>query len=491
MKTSINIQYVKQAMSIIALLLVGYVAGFAKLATTPIISSDMVLQREKPVYIWGTADAGERVTVSFGKQKVKTKADAMGKWLITLQPMKANAQPQNLVIKGKKESLIYNNVVVGEVWIAAGQSNMQYSMKRHKAFVAPAKGKDWSIEEMKKPQNPMIRVYTSLRTHQKTWVEASGESLPDVSTVGYYFIKNIQDSLKIPVGIITVALGGTRIEAWTPKEAYEQSPVFSKELKETGKISGWGVGDWYKSLMLPVIPYTIRGFLWYQGENNCGIEDGRYAQKFKVMTDWWKLQFKDKSLPFYYVLLAPHIYSDRLHKGGRPLTAEALPQFREQQKLARNLVENSEYITIFDLVDNLRDIHPSYKWFVGQRLARIALHKNYGYDKILYRGPELERVTKSTDGKKLELQFANAGNGLRECNGNRRLEWFEVAGKDGIFHPALADIHDKNQVTVYCREVASPEYVRLAWHEVAQPNLVNSEGLTVIPFGSTKVDTSL
>lgn len=488
MKTSINIQYIKQAMSIIALLLVGYVAGFAKLATTPIISSDMVLQREKPVHIWGTADAGERVTVSFGKQKVKTKADAMGKWFITLQPMKADAHPQNLVIKGKKESLIYNNVVVGEVWIAAGQSNMQYSMKRHKSFVAPAKGKDLSIEEMKKPQNPMIRVYTSLRTHQKTWAEASGESLPDVSTVGYYFIRNIQDSLKIPVGIITVALGGTRIEAWTPKEAYEQSPVFSKELKETGKISGWGVGAWYKSLMLPVIPYTIRGFLWYQGENNCGIEDGRYAQKFKVMTDWWKLQFKDKSLPFYYVLLAPHIYSDRLHKGGRPLTAEALPQFREQQKLARNLVENSEYITIFDLVDNLRDIHPSYKWFVGQRLARIALHRNYGYDQILYQGPELERVTRSADGKKLELKFAHAGEGLRTCDGHRRLEWFEVAGKDGIFHPALADIHDKNQVSVFCREVKEPEFVRLGWHEVAEPNLVNSEGLTVIPFGSTKAE---
>ena len=488
MKTSINIQYIKQAMSIIALLLVGYVAGFAKLATTPIISSDMVLQREKLVHIWGTADVGERVTVSFGKQKVKTKADAGGRWLATLQPMKADAHPQNLVIKGKKESLIYNNVVVGEVWIAAGQSNMQYSMKRHKSFVAPAKGKDWSIEEMKKPQNPMIRVYTSLRTHQKTWAEASGESLPDVSTVGYYFIRNIQDSLKVPVGIITVALGGTRIEAWTPKEAYEQSPVFCKELKETGKISGWGVGAWYKSLMLPVIPYTIRGFLWYQGENNCGIEDGRYAQKFKVMTDWWKSQFKDKSLPFYYVLLAPHIYSDRLHKGGRPLTAEALPQFREQQKQARNLVENSEYITIFDLVDNLRDIHPSYKWFVGQRLARIALHRNYGYDQILYQGPELERVTRSTDGKKLELQFAHAGEGLRSCDGNRRLEWFEVAGKDGVFHPALADIHDKNQVSVFCREVKEPEFVRLGWHEVAEPNLVNSEGLTVIPFGSTKAE---
>lgn len=174
---------IQQAMCIIALLLMGNVAALAKLATSPVISSAMVLQREKPVHIWGTADAGENVTVSFGKQKLKTKADAQGHWMVTLQPMKANATPQNLVIKGKKEDLIYNNVVVGEVWIAAGQSNMQYSMRRHKAFKAPAKGKDWSIEEMKKPQNPMIRVYTSLRKDQKCWAEASGESLPDVSTV--------------------------------------------------------------------------------------------------------------------------------------------------------------------------------------------------------------------------------------------------------------------------------------------------------------------
>ena len=485
MKTIYNNNVFKQAMAFIALLLMGHSVGFAKLATSPVISSNMILQREKPVHIWGTADAGERVTVSFGKQKVKVKADAEGKWLATLQPMKASASPQNLVIKGKKESLIYNNVVVGEVWIAAGQSNMQYSMKRHKAFKAPATGKDWSIEEMKKPHNPMIRVYTSLRENQKTWAEASGESLPDVSTVGYYFIKNLQDSLKIPVGIITVALGGTRIETWTPREAYEQSSVFAKEIKEKGTINGSGVGEWYDKLLSPVIPYSIRGFLWYQGENNCGVGDTRYVKKFKVMTDWWRSVFMDKSLPFYYVLLAPHIYSDRKHKGGKFQTAEALPMFREQQKECRKQVENTEYISIFDLVDNLRDIHPSYKWFVGQRLARIALHKNYGFDKILYRGPELRRVAKN--GKNLELYFDNVGEGLKTFN-RRRIEWIEIAGKDGIFHPALADIRDKDRVEVYCNMVSAPEYVRLGWHEVAEPNLVNSEGLTVIPFGSTKAE---
>lgn len=477
---------IQQAMCIIALLLMGNVAALAKLATSPVISSAMVLQREKPVHIWGTADAGENVTVSFGKQKLKTKADAQGHWMVTLQPMKANATPQNLVIKGKKEDLIYNNVVVGEVWIAAGQSNMQYSMRRHKAFKAPAKGKDWSIEEMKKPQNPMIRVYTSLRKDQKCWAEASGESLPDVSTVGYYFIKNIQDSLKIPVGIITVALGGTRIETWTPKEAYEQSPFFSKEIKEKGNIDDWGVGEWYEKLLKPVIPYSIRGFLWYQGESNCGVDEMRYVEKFQVMSSWWRKVFLDKDLPFYYVLLAPHIYSDRMHKGGKhPVTAEKLPEFREQQKQIRNVVTNTEYISIMDMVDNLRDIHPSYKWYVGQRLARIALHKNYGYHQILYRGPELNRVEKIDD--KLVLYFDNVGDGLKVCD-KRRLKWCEIAGKDGIFRPAIADIEGKSKVVVYHSGITAPEYVRLGWHEVAEPNLVNSEGLNVIPFGKTRAE---
>lgn len=483
--TIFKYHYCKQAMGIIALLLMGGATAFAKLATSPVISSDMVLQREKPVHIWGTAEAGERISVSFGKLRLKTKADVQGHWMVTLQPMKANATPQNLIIRGKKESLIYNNVVVGEVWIAAGQSNMQYSMKRHKAFKAPVKGNDWSVEEMKKPQNPMIRVYTSLRKDQKTWAEASGESLPNVSTVGYYFIKNIQDSLKIPVGIITVALGGTRIETWTPRKAYEQSSVFAQEIKEKGKIDGWGVGEWYERLLKPVVPYTIRGFLWYQGESNCGVDELRYVEKFQVMSSWWRRVFLDPSLPFYYVLLAPHIYSDRMHRGGKhPVTAEKLPEFREQQKKIRDVVGNTEYISIMDLVDNLRDIHPSYKWYVGQRLARIALHKNYGYDKILYHGPELNHVI--SNGKSLDLYFDYVGKGLQTSN-NRRLEWFEVAGRDGVFHPAIADIKDKNRVNVSCPFVSDPMFVRMGWHETAEPNLVNSEGLTAISFGSTQV----
>lgn len=485
MKTSIS--HAIRLIAIVALLMMQTAQGYSQLSTSPIISSNMVLQREKPVHIWGTATPGERITLQFANQKIKAKTTANGTWQATLQPMPATATPRTMTIKGKTQTLTYDNIVVGEVWIAAGQSNMQYSMVRHKSFVAPAKGPDLSIQELQKPQNPNIHVFVSQRQHQSPWAEASAQSLPQVSTVGYYFIKNLQDSLHIPVGIITVALGGTRIEGWTPREAYAQSPLFQAEIKNTGKISGWGTGMQYHQLMEPVIPYTIRGFLWYQGENNCGINDTRYADKFEVMTTWLRTKFMDSTLPFYYVVLAPHIYSDRLHRGGTALTAEALPRFREQQIKARQMVSNTEYITIFDLVDNLRDIHPSYKWFVGQRLARIALHRNYGYTNILYRGPELQKAIKA--GNKLQLHFANCGKGLKTFTGaDRRLEWIEIAGSDGIFHPALADIVDTTQVSVSSPYVSAPEYVRMGWHETAVPNLVNSEGLTATPFGSTKAE---
>lgn len=453
----------------------------AKLSTPAIIGSNMILQRSRPVAIWGKADAGKKVVVEFAGQKATARASKDSTWTVWLNPMDANATGRRLTVKCGHESLIYNNVVVGEVWLASGQSNMEYSMRRHKAFQPPMKGKDLSIEEMAKPQNPMIRVYVSDRKKQQPWAEASGESLPQVSTVGYYFVKQLQDSLHIPVGVITAALGGTCIENWAPREAWLQEPAFAEEINRTGKLDGQGIGQWYKQILLPVIPYSVRGCLWYQGENNCGSGQTRYACKFKTLVDWWRKEFANADMPFYYVLLAPHIYSDREHRHPvRPTTAETLPMFREEQKAVRSLVPNTEYVTVSDLVDNLRDIHPSYKWTVGQRLARIALAKDYGMN-VAYKAPEVESVRRN--GAKLDVTFANVGNGLVTYD-KKRVSWFEVAGDDGVFRPAVADIKSANTVQVYNHYVPAPRYVRLGWHETAEPNLANSEGLVVVPFGS-------
>ncbi len=479
---------IKSIITVIILFVMAVMPTSAQLSVADIISSNMVLQRERPVPVWGKAAAGERITVSFGKQRVKTKAAADGSWRVSLKPMAADATPQTLTVKGKKNTLTFDNVVVGEVWIASGQSNMEYSMKRHKSFVAPKYGVDSAEVEMTKPSNPMIRVYVSDRKRQKPWAEASSESLPKVSTVGYYFAKNIQEALNVPVGIITAAVGGTRIEAWTTKEAYLSSPQFADEIKARGRVSNWGVGDRYAEKMASLVPFAVRGFLWYQGESNCGAQDYRYAAKQKVLVESWREAFGVPDAPFYYVLIAPHVYSDRKHKGtSRPATAEMLPHFVEQQMAARDSVGNTDYISVADLVDDIHDIHPSYKWTVGARMARLALSKTYGREGIICHSPAL--ISVKTDGDALLLTFDNVGEGLK-TNNNRRLRWFEVAGSDGVFRAAAADITSPVTVKVFAPGMNNPRCVRYCRHETAMPNLVNSAGLPALPFGSREAGVS-
>ncbi|NPD91462.1 sialate O-acetylesterase [Xylanibacter muris] len=471
----------KNFIAVFLLSATGMTYSYGQLRTPKIISSDMVLQQNMNVPIWGHATPGERITVTFNGQKICTKTAKDSTWSIKLKPMRADATPKTMRIKGKKENLTYTNIVVGEVWIASGQSNMEYSMRRHKAFVAPKKGKDLAIEEMAKPANNMIRVYVSSAKKQRTWAEASGESLPNVSAVGYYFIKSLQDSLKVPVGIITAALGGTRIETWTPEEEYFNSPDFSEEIKKKGRIDGSGAGERYRIFISPLIPFAVRGCLWYQGENNCGIGDERYAAKYKLMVDRWRKDFMNSEMPFYSVLLAPHIYSNRLHRNGTPQTAESLPLFREEQKKATSIIPHTEYVSITDLVDDINDIHPSYKWTVGQRLADVALAKTYGHKNIEYSGPRAEKAVR--EGNKLIVSFSHTTGGLT-TNDNMRLRWFEVAGKNGVYHPAVADIDSNSSVKVYSKFVPNPKYVRMGWHETAEPNLTNGKGLPVVPFAT-------
>ena len=282
---------------------------------------------------------------------------------------------------------------------------------------------------------------------------------------------HIQEKLDLPVGIIWVAVGGTRIETWTSKEAYRNSPVFSPQLEASGRIDGLSPGERYEKLIVPFLPFAVKGFLWYQGENNCGMGDRAYVEKYKILVNSWRKAFRNENAPFYSVLLAPHIYSDRIHRNtSRPVTAEELPLFRDQQLKTLSVVSNTDIITISDLVDDLRDIHPSYKWEVGARLARVALAKDYGHTEIVWSGPRVKEATLIADS--IVLSFGHVAAGLK-TNNKKRLEWFEIAGSDGVFHPAVADIKDKDKVVVYHPEIKRPVKVRFGWHETAIPNLVN------------------
>lgn len=471
-------------LALIAFLLVMPTSALAgRLSLPQVLSSGMVLQQGRDIPVWGMASPGERVTVSFSGRRISARADKDGCWQVSLPPMKADSRPQKMTVKGKDTIIVLDSILIGEVWLCSGQSNMAYKMRRGK-YAAPGKGNDLAAEELQKPADTMIRVFVVRRDGKPArWHEAGGDDLAESSAVGYYFGKSVRKQLDVPVGIITSAIGGTRIEAWTPAEAYAQSPAFSGELTAGGgRIDGKATGDLFGKMILPLAPFAVKGFLWYQGESNitdCGRER-RYAEKFALLADSWREAFKADDAPFYYVLLAPYLYSARNPKnGGIPSTAEELPLFWQQQISIHENVPNTDFACVWDMVDNVRDIHPSYKWRVGERMSRMALAKDYGMTDMEYSGPRAYEAAVSGDS--VIVTFRHAANGLKSSD-KKRLSWFEVAGADGVFRPALADIRGDNKVRVWHADIKNPVQVRFGWHETAMPNLSNSEGLPAVPF---------
>lgn len=439
----------------------------------------MVLQREKPVPVWGWGTPGEQVTVSFAGQQQTTKADTAGYWKVTLSPLKSSDKPANMTI-ASSNTITLSNVLVGEVWLCSGQSNMEYPMKLYQGYAKPKRGIDSAALELEKSY-PNIRIFLVekvLSTPDVTtsgWNEASGVALEKFSAAGFYFAKNIQQELNVPVGVISSSWGGSRIEPWTPAEAYKALPAFASESEKTPfMIDSVAPGRNYRSMIQPLVPLALRGFLWYQGETNVMLNDGmRYADKMQALVEGWRKQWGSDDLPFYSVLIAPYYYTKR--KDRLPHTPETLAEFWEAQTESLK-IPRTGLAVVTDLVDNLSDIHPPYKWEVGRRLSLLALANDYKKN-VISSGPVFKSMKVKKD--KAVLSFNNA-NGLHSANGES-LTWFTVAGKDGKFIPASAEING-NKITVSAEGITKPAAVRFAWNETAMPNLVNSAGLPAVPF---------
>jgi sialate O-acetylesterase len=482
MKNTVSAGRIRPIM--ILVLSVLSLAGYGQLRMPPVFSSNMIFQQGVKVPVWGKALPNETIQVAFGEQRVTIRTGKDSCWKVELKPMKATFEQRELRVTGQKSSITYHNVVVGEVWICSGQSNMEYPMQLYPGYAQPLKGDNLAAVELGKPENSLIRIYNCSRNGSKTsWSPANGESLKASSAAGYFFARAVQEKLNVPVGIITAAVGGTHIEAWTATEDYRRSSIFAPLLKAGGGEVGEQIpGTWYNAMIAPLIPYAVKGFLWYQGENNCAKRDSMYAEKYKILVEGWREKFNLKAAPFYYVLLAPHIYSDRLHNKNRnAVTAEDLPLFRQQQLKSAAITSNTDYIVVSDLVDDLKDIHPSYKWEVGRRLAGLALAKTYGILNIPCSGPRMKST--HITGDSIVVTFDHFGDGLKTID-QKRLSWFEIAGPDHQFHPALAEIRGKNEVVVFHPDIKNPLRVRLGWHETAMPNLVNGDHLPVTPFST-------
>jgi sialate O-acetylesterase len=457
----------------------------AQLQLPEVFSDDMVLQREKPVPVWGRGLPGALVTVRFASQMKTTEVGADSSFSVMLDPMKASAVPNVLTVTSGITQK-FSNVLVGDVWICSGQSNMEYPVDlRLKRYKGPGRGEDPGVKELARTDKPdairYLYVEKVLNRYPKLpttgWFTGADSLLRTVTAIGYYFAQKIHSETGVPIGIVSTSWGGTRIEQWTPEWAYTLSPTFSKEVSVLGdiKIDGMKPGQLFTGMILPMAPFAVKGVLWYQGESNAIIQDQRtYTDKFKVFMEAWRKVFQDPNLPFYTVQLAPFLYSER--NDVKQATGELLAEFWEAQTNCL-VLSGVDMVVTTDLVDDLKDIHPSYKWIIGERMALQALKKSYGQKKLEAHGPMFRSATAKSG--MLELQFDYA-KGLKSRDG-KPLDWFEVAGADGRYVPATATIRG-SRILVSSDAVPVPVRARFAWSERARPNLVNGAGLPAFPF---------
>jgi sialate O-acetylesterase len=409
-----------------------------------VIGSHMVLQRDKPLPIWGAAAAGEEVTVKFLDQSKSTRTDDNGNWKVVLAAVKADGKAHEMTITGKN-TIKLEDVLIGEVWIGSGQSNMQWSLsatKKAKEAIAAAEHPKIRLFNV-----PLVQKDKPAADVNAKWQECTPKTVPGFSAVLYYFGLKLHKELDVPVGLIASSWGGSRIEPWTVTD------------KDSGKM--------HNGMIAPLQPFAIRGIIWYQGESNVG-EGMKYRDKMEALIKGWRKVW-GQEMPFYFVQIAPFI--------GYGRNPDALPELWEAQ-VASLKIPNTGMAVVTDLVDNIRDIHPQNKKDVGDRLALWALAKSYGKKDLVYSGPLYKSM--KIEGNKVRLTFAHTGGGLKSRDG-KALTDFQIAGADGKFVPAEATI-DKNTVVVQSKDVPEPKEVRFGWSKTANPNLANKEGLPASPF---------
>ena len=463
----------------------------ADITLPAVLGSNMVLQRGQKVPIWGWAAPGERVRVEFGGQTRSAKADTAGRWEVRLGAMKASDVPSNLVVEGANR-IVLTNIVVGEVWLCSGQSNMEKPIGQQPGQ-RPVLNHEKELAGSDYPGIRLFRVNAATGVSPVRDVKSLGWHLCNsnsneklrFSAAAYFFGRELHRELGVPVGLIVSAVGGTRIEPWTPPVGFDAVKGLAAQIDPVpaeGRVTAQTPTALYNGMIAPLVPFALRGAIWYQGESNTiDIPDGPvYADKMKALIAGWRKTWGQGDFPFYYVQLAPYCYfSDR--DTPRAPDAEALPEIWEAQTAAL-AVRHTGMVVTTDLVDDLKDIHPVNKLDVGRRLARLALARSYGRKDIVASGPMFRDAIFSAG--RAVVSFDHADGGLVSRDG-QPLDWFTICGRDGRFVPATAVIEGVG-VVVSSPAVPEPKAVRFGWHEKATPNLFNGAGLPAAPFRSDR-----
>lgn len=503
--------YLTAALFTTAVVIASATVARADVRLPDVLSDSMVLQRGVRVPVWGMASPGETVTVSFAGQTKRTVAGGDGRWRVWLDPLRATSSPAVLTVSGKNR-IELKDVLVGEVWLVAGQSNMQFTLAETKEAVAAIAAAN----------HPLIRLFNVSRQvafrHRPpplaTWAACAPESVRDFSAAGYYFAVELQKELGVPVGIINSSYGGSQAEAWTPveylganpdlKPAVERKKIWDEERPRVKVEYDEAIKRWreeaekakeagarpkpsppvpdalreyrvassiYDGMIEPLIPFPVRGAFWYQGESNEERAE-QYRLLLPTMIRAWRERWGEGDFPFGIVQLPNY-------RDPKPEPAdEAWSHVREAQRRTALSTRNAGLVVTID-IGEAHDIHPKNKLDVGRRMARWALAEVYRR-KLTATGPMFRSM--KVDGSKLVLKFDEVGAGLRIRDGDK-LQEFAVAGEDRKWHWAEARINGKDRVEVWAADVPRPVAARYAFNNnPRRPNLTNEMGLPAAPF---------
>lgn len=478
----------------------------AGVTLAPVFGEHAVLQRDRPLPVWGRAEPGEEIEVSFAGTGARGVADADGRWRVDLPPHPAGG-PYELVVRGRDE-LRLGDLLVGDVWLCSGQSNMEWEL--HLSADAERHVAEAGHPDLRLLRVPRAASAVPLDEASLAWTACTQESAEWFSAVAYFFGRRLQSELSVPIGLVMSAVGGTHIEPWTPEAGFAAVPARRPVLAQMDAaraahraavapcldaLSAWvdatraaldasrplpempelpahplaaedAPSALYHAMIRPLVPYALRGVIWYQGEQDIG-DGALYTEKMRALVAGWRAVFEEPDLPLLFVQIAPFAYARD------PFD---LCELREAQRAALAIPGTGMVVTTD--VGALHDIHPKDKLTVGERLARLALHDVYGRADAVPCGPLVRAVERADDGA-LRVRF-DFSVGLATRDGAPP-DAFELRAPDGRWTPAEARL-DGETLLVRAPGVAAPDGVRFGWHQESMPNLVNGEGLPASPF---------
>lgn len=453
---------------LLILFISGALISNADIRLPNILSSNMVLQQQSKVKLWGWCSAAEKIyiTSSWDNKTDSTYGSRDAKWVYTLSTPAAGG-PYIITLRAGN-TIVLENIMLGEVWLCSGQSNMEFGYNNGLPDIK---------EALNSCANVNIRFFYIPKTTSNypqddcegRWVSCDSNTLKMFSAVGYFFGRKLNTDLNVPIGLINSNWGGTPAEVWTPKDTVLNDPALKDAAEKQVGVDAWPFwplkpGLTYNAMIAPITNFNIAGTIWYQGESNVVAPD-TYSKLFTTMIGNWR-RIWEKDFPFYYVQIAPYSYN----------TNNTAALLREQQQIASNY-PNTGMVVVSDLVDDVNNIHPINKHDVGLRLANWALADHYNHSGLTYKNPVYKNIEIFKD--KAIISFNNVPSGII-CKGKTVTEFF-IAGADKIFYPATVKI-EKDKLVVSAKQVLAPVAVRFSFNNTAIGNIFSTEGLPVTPF---------